>query len=244
MRRADRLISITHFLRSRKRLVTAQQIADEFQISLHTVYRDIADLIYTGAPIRGEAGLGYVIDHDYYLPPITFNIKELEAIGLGLSMAQMWSHNVFASEAQTALGKIKAALPHDLQGTLNTLTIRAMPNMGQIPWNVSFDDLRDAIRTRQKIEFTYTKPGDLDPDLVRPDLNPDADIRFATRRRVWPLSLFFDGRVWLLATWCELRHAFRAFRIDRMSGLKTTDERFPDDPSKNLACFLAQDAKC
>ncbi len=88
MRRADRLMKITHFLRKRRQVVTAQQIAETFEVCKRTVYRDIEVLINTGVPIRGEAGVGYTIDKKYFLPPITFDAHELEAISLGISMVR------------------------------------------------------------------------------------------------------------------------------------------------------------
>ncbi|MEM7293818.1 MAG: HTH domain-containing protein, partial [Pseudomonadota bacterium] len=78
MRRADRLMKIVHFLRSRRRAVTARRIAEEFGVCARTVYRDIHDLMDSGAPITGEAGVGYMIDKSYYLPPLCFDASELE----------------------------------------------------------------------------------------------------------------------------------------------------------------------
>ena len=78
MRRADRLIKITHFLRQRRLAVTANQIAEAFNICKRTVYRDIQCLMDTGTPIIGEAGVGYTIDKQFYLPPITFDADELK----------------------------------------------------------------------------------------------------------------------------------------------------------------------
>ena len=69
MRRADRLIKITHFLRQRRRAVTAKQIAEVFNICTRTVYRDIQCLMDSNVPVMGEAGVGYLIDKQYYLPP-------------------------------------------------------------------------------------------------------------------------------------------------------------------------------
>lgn len=88
MRRADRLIRIVHFLRGRRLAVTAKRISEEFEICTRTVYRDMQDLMNLGAPISGEAGVGYIIDKQYYLPPVTFDTEELEAIGLGISMVR------------------------------------------------------------------------------------------------------------------------------------------------------------
>ena len=107
MRRADRLIKITHYLRQRRRAVTAKTIADDFGICTRTVYRDIQCLMDSNVPIIGEAGVGYMIDKQFYLPPITFNADELEAIALGISMVRQWTDDKFADNADSAYERIK-----------------------------------------------------------------------------------------------------------------------------------------
>ena len=222
MRRADRLIKITHFLRQRRLAVTANQIAEAFDICKRTVYRDIQCLMDTGAPIIGEAGVGYTIDKGYYLPPITFDADELEAIGLGISMVRQWTDNQFADKAVSAFEKIQAVLPASLQGELKQITTFAVPNRPKIPWNVNFSDLREFIRSRQKVDIAYT------------DENQNK-----TNRTIRPLALLFFNPVWLLVAWCEKRGDFRNFRLDRIKYLSINDETFDDDPHKNLAAYLA-----
>jgi len=223
MRRADRLIKITHFLRQRRRAVTANQIAEAFNICKRTVYRDIQSLMDTGAPIRGEAGVGYTIDKRYYLPPITFDADELEAIGLGISMVSQWTDNRFADKAVSAFEKIQAVLPSNLQGELDQITTFAVPNRPTIPWKIKFSDLREYIRRRQKVDIAYS------------DENHNK-----TKRTLRPLALMFFNPVWLLAAWCEKRQDFRNFRIDRILNLNINDITFDDDPNKNLAAYLTK----
>ena len=222
MRRADRLIKMTHFLRQRRQVVTANQIAEAFNICKRTVYRDIQSLMDTGAPIRGEAGVGYTIDKRYYLPPITFDADELEAIGLGISMVSQWTDNRFADKAVSAFEKIQAVLPANLQGELDQITTFAVPNRPTIPWKIKFSDLREYIRRRQKVDVAY-----LDENHNK------------TKRTLRPLALMFFNPVWLLAAWCEKRQDFRNFRIDRIQSLNINDKTFDDDPSKNLTAYLA-----
>lgn len=223
MRRADRLLKITHFLRQRRQAVTANQIAEAFNICKRTVYRDIQCLMDTGAPIRGEAGVGYTIDKRYYLPPITFDADELEAIGLGISMVRQWTDDQFADKAASAFEKIKAVLPTSLQGELEQITTYAVPNRPKIPWNIKFSDLREFIRCRQKINVTYSDENQIE-----------------TKRTLRPLALLFFNPVWLLTAWCEKRQDFRNFRIDRIQDLRINDEKFDDDPGKNLAAYLSE----
>jgi len=227
MRRADRLLKITHYLRQHRQAVTARQVADHFGICKRTVYRDIQCLMDAGTPIRGEAGVGYTIDKHYYLPPVTFDPDELEAIALGISMVRQWTDDRFAEKAGSALDKVQAVLPASLQGELQQITTYAVDNRPAVPWSVNFSDVREHIRAQRKIILDYT----------------DEQQRL-TSRTVRPLALLFFNPVWLLTAWCELRQDFRNFRLDRIQSLLTHDETFTDDPDKNLAAYLKKVRVC
>ncbi len=227
MRRADRLIKITHFLRQRRRPVTAKQIAEAFDICTRTVYRDIQCLMDSNVPITGEAGVGYLIDKQYYLPPITFDADELEAIGLGISMVRQWTDNKFASKAESAFEKIQAVLPSRLQGELQQITTYAIPTRPPLPWTVSFSQLRECIRTRRIIRIMYTD-----------------EAKQNTTRTLRPLALFFFSPVWLLASWCEKRDDFRNFRLDRIQSLTLCEEVFDDEKNKNLTAYMEKYGDC
>ena len=228
MRRADRLIKLVHYLRSRRRAVTAQRIAEEFGISTRTVYRDIQDLMDSGAPIAGEAGVGYIIDKKYSLPPITFDADELEAIGLGMSMVSQWTDDKFAAKAHAAFEKIQAVLPTELQGELEQITTYSMPNQTPIlPWTVSFSGLRECIRTRLRIQIEYRDGEDKN-----------------TARTLRPLALIFASPVWMLVAWCEKREDFRHFRLDRILALHYGEDSFDDEADKNLAAYMAHESAC
>jgi predicted DNA-binding transcriptional regulator YafY len=227
MRRADRLLKIAHFLRSRRQAVTAQQIGEEFEICKRTVYRDIQDLMMSGAPISGEAGVGYIIDKQYYLPPVTFDVDELEAIALGVSMVRHWTDDRFAEKAEAALDKIHAVLPAGLQGEMEQITTYSVPMQPPLPWTISFSDLREHIRKRQKISVRYVD-----------------EMQRETTRTLRPLAVIFCSPVWLLAAWCETRNDFRNFRLDRIQAFDSTNEVFADEPDKNLTAYKAQDSVC
>jgi len=227
MRRADRLIRIVHFIRGRRQAVTAKRIAQEFEICTRTVYRDIQDLMTAGTPISGEAGVGYIIDKQYYLPPVTFDAEELEAIGLGISMVRQWTDECFAAKADSAFGKIQAVLPANLQGELEQITTYSMPNQSELPWTVSFSDLRECIRTSRKVRISYAD-----------------ETGRVTLRTLRPLALIFCSPIWLLATWCEKRNDFRNFRLDRIQTVKLCEDIFDDEKDKNLSAYKAQDAIC
>lgn len=221
MRRADRLMKIVHYLRRMRRAVTAKRIAEDFEVCQRTIYRDIQDLMNAGVPILGEAGVGYVIDKKYHLPPITFDPDELEAIALGINMVQNWTDEAFAAKAKSAYEKIQAALPANLLKELQQLATFSLPSCAKIPWEVNFSEVRECIRSRLKITFAY------------------ADLQERhTKRTVRPLALVFFGPVWLLTAWCETRQDFRNFRLDRITALVVTEQLFRDEKGKNLAAYV------
>lgn len=224
MRRADRLIKIVHYLRRMRHAVTAAKIAEDFEICQRTVYRDIQDLMNSGVPIYGEAGVGYVIDKKYHLPPVMFDFDELEAIALGINMVCNWTDEQFSLKANSALEKIQAVLSDTLLRDMNQLTTHSVESNGKIPWEVSFSDIRECIRGKRKIQFHYKDLKDKE-----------------SRRRIRPLSMVFFGPVWLVTGWCETRKAFRNFRLDRMRELVVTDQTFRDERGKTLRDYLAQD---
>lgn len=227
MRRADRLIKITHFLRSRRRAVTAKQIGEAFGICTRTVYRDIQDLMDSGVPIAGEAGVGYMIDKDYYLPPVSFDQDELEAISLGISMVRQWTDQHFAAKADNAFEKIQAILPKKLQGELAQVTTYSLPTPLPVPWEVSFSALRESIRKQQKLFIDYQD-----------------ENKHASSRTIRPLALMFFSPVWVLVSWCEKREDFRNFRLDRIEELHHLEVSFEDEADKSLAAYLEKEAAC
>ena len=224
MRRADRLIKIVHYLRRMRHAVTAKKIAEDFEICQRTVYRDIQDLMNSGVPIYGEAGVGYVIDKKYHLPPVMFDFDELEAIALGINMVCNWTDEKFSEKANGALEKIQAVLSDTLLRDMNQLTTHSVESRGKIPWKVSFSDIRECIRHKQKIRFNYL----------------DLQNR-ASKRTIRPLSLVFFGPVWLVIGWCETRKDFRNFRLDRITDLRISEQTFRDEKGKTLQDYLARD---
>ena len=110
MRRADRLFRLVELLRSR-RFATGAWLADQLEVSLRTLYRDIRDLCASGMPIEGEAGVGYRLRYRLDVPPLLFDTQELEALLIGSRMVQAWGDTELAAAAGAALAKIHNALP-------------------------------------------------------------------------------------------------------------------------------------
>ena len=218
MRRADRLFDIVQILRGR-RITTAQELANRLEVSVRTVYRDIRDLQSSGVPIEGEAGVGYVLQRGYELPPLTFNSEELEALVLGVRLVSAWGDRSLAAASQRILNKVESVLPETLKGSMDSTHLFAQP-YGVHP-SPHLEQVRVSVAQRQKLAFGY----------IRGDGGQ-------SHRVVRPLGLYFWGRTWLLAAWCELRQDFRNFRVDRMKDVEQTQEVFEDCGEISLAAYL------
>lgn len=217
MRRADRLFRIVEHLKARQQAVTADRLAEELEVSVRTIYRDVADLCGCNVPIIGEAGVGYMLDKAYTVRPLIFDVEELDALALGAQMVSSWGDREIARSAKRAIDKITAVLPDALRSEILQTALFSPPSQAKVPIKVDFSALRRAIRARNKVAFHYKA------------LNGDK-----TSRSVRPLCLAFFGPVWLLAGWCETREDFRNFRLDRMSNLVISDEPFRDETGKRL----------
>jgi predicted DNA-binding transcriptional regulator YafY len=220
MRRADRLFQIVHHLRGR-RLTTATQLAHWLEVSERTIYRDIADLLASGIPIDGEAGVGYRLRPEFDLPPIMFTHDEIEALVIGARIVESWGGPSLGQGARSALAKIAAILPKDRRIALEASRLFS-PNAFIDPkTSAQIDALRVAIDGRRYVALAYR----------------DVDGR-ETRRRVRSLGLFFWGDAWTLGAWCELRADFRNFRIDRIVEHEVEEARFADEAGRRLADYL------
>ena len=221
MRRADRLFQIVQILRAR-RVTTAARLAETLEVSERTIYRDVRDLVLSGVPIEGEAGVGYALPKSFDLPPLMFGKQEIEALVLGARLVKSWSDAELAEAADSALVKIEAVLPERLRTRLEEITLFA-PNYRGEPraFAANLPTLRSAILERRKIHFAYTRR-----DEER------------SERTVRPVGLFFWGYNWTLSAWCELRDDFRSFRVDRIRELALTDEPFTPEPGKTLEDFF------
>ncbi len=227
MRRADRLFRITEYLKARKRPVTAQELADLLEVSVRTIYRDMMDLTLSGVPILGEAGVGYMLDKDYMVRPLMFDVGELDALMLGARMVQSWSDPQLAKMAGAAMDKISAILPTELQEAMMDSALFSPVGQRREKITIDFNAVRKAIRTQNKVDFHYER------------LNGEQSTRV-----IRPLGLAFFGPVWLLLGWCEKRDDFRNFRLDRISKLTVLEEKFRHERGKRLvdyeACMLAE----
>jgi len=208
MRRADRLFQIIQALRRSPRPVTASMLAEELEVSRRSVYRDIADLIGQRVPIRGEAGLGYVLDRDFDMPPLMLTPDELEAAVLGAQWVAERGDPVLADAARDLIAKIATAVPERLRPFI------AEPTIGAPPSNVVALDGLDIARAR-----LWIRNGRKTRIRYRNQVMQDS------QRTIWPVIIGYAETVRLLAAWCELRQEFRDFRTDRIVAAEFLDEK-------------------
>ena len=155
MRRADRLFQIVQILRSR-RLTTARRLAEELEVSERTIYRDINDLVCSGVPVRGEAGVGYALDKGFDLPPLMFTRDEIEALVLGARVVRSWADPGLAKAARQALEKIDVVLPKTLKGRMENLPLFAVNFEPDADVANRLVELRAAVREKHKVEIGYS----------------------------------------------------------------------------------------
>lgn len=221
MRRADRLFSIVLELR-RRPVTTAAQLAGHVEVSVRTIYRDIADLIASGIPIEGEAGVGYRLGTGFELPPLMFTVAEVQALVLGARMVEAWGDAQLRAAARAALGKVEAVLPATERRHIADTALFALSFWVPERDQRMLGSVREAIDDRRRLHVVYsTEEGDVSDRVIR------------------PLGLFFWGRTWTVAAWCELRQAHRSFRVDRIDAAAALPDRFALEPPVTLDDYMA-----
>ena len=181
MRRADRLFALVQLIRGR-RLSTAAWLAERLEVSLRTVYRDVADLQAQGVPIEGEAGVGYRLGRGFELPPLMFTVDEARALALATRLAQQWLDPAMALAASDAMSRVMSVLPAGVRAEVESQQLLVAPVGLEPELGRRLQVLREAAQARRWVELRYV------------DLNERL-----TERRVRPLGCFYWGKVWTLA---------------------------------------------
>lgn len=214
MNRVDRLVAIILFLQSRK-LVRAKDVAEHFEISMRTVYRDVKALCEVGVPIAAEAGEGYSLVDGYHLPPIMFTAEETSALFLGSKFVEKQTDASLIKNAQSALAKIRSVLPLSTLNYLEKLHDSTEIFLKSTPPKEGFRDdvivaIQAAIATNHILEIEYYSPRH----------------EKSTKRDIEPLAMLHYSHQWHLIAFCRLRQDFRDFRTDRMKRVLSRDETF------------------
>lgn len=221
MTRSTRFFDIIQILRQAEAPVTAQQIADRLEVTKRTIYRDIASLQASRLPIEGEAGVGYMMRAGFDLPPLMFDPDELEAIAVGLALLGRTGDRGLQSAAERAAFKISEVVPESTDRPVphHVSKFNRIPTTGIEP-----EILRRHIRDETELQIDYRDLSDRN-----------------TSRTIRPLALIYYIDVVLLAAWCEMRQAFRHFRVDRILRCEATGRRFAGAGDKLRLAWERQD---
>ncbi|MFD2147237.1 helix-turn-helix transcriptional regulator [Mucilaginibacter antarcticus] len=216
MNRIDRISAILIQLQSR-RVVKAADIAERFNISLRTVYRDVKTLEEAGIPLIGEAGVGYSIMDGYRLPPVMFTKEEATAFLTAEKFVETLTDASTTANYKSAMYKVRAIL------------------------KTTEKDLLESMDNRIKVFKTVRMPESANNDHIQTILYSIAQKKvitlnyFAqhsqehTKRYIEPIGIFFQSGYWHLIAFCRLRKAYRDFRVDRIKNLEVTDEHYKDE---------------
>ena len=209
MDKTERLFSVMDALRRHRRPVTAQVLAEEQGVSVRTLYRDIQTLIGLGAPIDGEAGIGYMLRPGFFLPPLMFSAEELEALVLGARWVEGRPDKDLAGAAKNALAKIATASPEDLRDRISSTGLWA----AQAVWSSAVEPLLGVVREAMRSEKTLT-------------ISYADESGKASERPIWPITLAYYEEKQIIGAWCTMRNDFRNFRVDRVRSATLGDAPF------------------
>jgi predicted DNA-binding transcriptional regulator YafY len=227
MNRTDRLNAILIQLQS-KRIVRAHEIAERFDISLRTVYRDIRALEEAGVPIGAEAGLGYYLMDNYHLPPVMFTNAEASALLFGEKLIEKMSDEKIKKEFRSALFKIKAILKpgekDHLEKLHDRIAVYNMSTMSERFNHLYLEEIQHALVNKQVLEIQY-------------------ESKYAEEalcRKVEPIGLCNYSSRWHLFAWCQMRQDYRDFRLDRIISLRPSSEFFKGKKHLSIGEYMQQ----
>lgn len=213
MNRFDRITAILIQLQSRK-IVKAQDLAERFEISLRTVYRDISSLAEAGVPIIGEAGVGYSIMDGYRLPPVMFTKEEARTFITAEKLMEKFTDFSTQSQYQSAMFKIKAVLRSTeksmVENLENHIEIRRNNNLFHKSNSNTLDVLLKSITEKKIAKINYAAMNANDP----------------MERIIEPVGVYHENNYWYTIAFCHLRNDYRNFRSDRILQCELTDESF------------------
>jgi predicted DNA-binding transcriptional regulator YafY len=229
MNRIDRVSAILIQLQSR-RLVKAIDIAERFNISLRTVYRDVKTLEEAGIPIIGEAGVGYSIMDGYRLPPVMFTREEATAFLTAEKFVEKLTDASTMAHHKSAMYKIRAILKTSEKNLLEDIDSKIEVLKSHSQLRVDNKDhiqtLLNSIAQKKVITIDYFA-------------NHSQEH---TKRDIEPIGIFYKDSYWHLIAFCRMRNDYRDFRIDRINRVVVTEKIF-DNKHPTLKAYIAQTAK-
>ncbi len=212
MNKIERISAILIKLQSRK-YVTAQHIADQFGISLRTVYRDIRVLEEAGIPIVSNMGVGYSLVEGYKLPPLMFSTEEAIAFLMAEKALGMQTDSDMYELFRSGMDKVRAVLKAAEKDILEDFDnhIHALGILGPPPSKPKhiLQPLLESIIRKKAVEINYT------------DSRMETSVRMTE-----PIGIFCLFQHWYVLAWCRAKNDYRTFRLERIEHLKPADEGF------------------
>lgn len=209
LKRFDRIVAILIQLQS-KRIVKAQDLADRFDVSLRTIYRDIRTLEASGVPIASEAGVGYSIMEGYRLPPVMFTKEEASSFVAAEKLMQNFTDDSLGSYHKSAMYKIKSVLRGSQKDWISALEsqvdIQATQDLFNKEIPNALEILFESIAEKKQVQLLYLS--------IQSDQAMDRNIE--------PVGLFHENNYWYVMGYCHLRNDYRQFRTDRMKAISRT----------------------
>ena len=202
--------------------MTAEAIATELETSKRSVYRDISALMAQRVPVRGEAGIGYVLDSGFDMPPLMLTSDEVEAAVLGAQWVAGRGDPALARAARDLIAKIASTVPERLRPVVLEPALGAPKSWNVLPETLDMAAMRAAIHAARKVALHYKDEKEVE-----------------TRRTVWPFSVAYRETTRIVIAWCETRDDFRMFRTDRVLVAEVLDERYPARPAALRAKWRA-----
>ena len=222
MRRADRLFDIIQALRASARPVTAAALADRLEVTVRTIYRDIAALQASRVPIDGAPGVGYVLRRGFDLPPLMFTADEIDAIVVGARHVRRLRDSKLQQAAENVLAKVTTVVPEGLRSHLRLAPFYVSEGSAPPIKAIDLAEVRDAIHAARKMLIAYV----------------DEKGR-RTSRTICPIAVAYYVDVTVVAAWCELRQDFRHFRADRIASARLLDDDFARESARLTARWVA-----
>lgn len=210
-KRFDRIVAIMTQLQS-KRIVKAQELADRFEVSLRTIYRDIRSLEASGVPIYGEAGVGYSLVDGYKLPPVMFSRDEAMSFVAAEKLMEKFTDENMKSHFQSAVFKVKSVLRSDEKDWVNSLENRVKVNSNHLSDHSPevLNALFESIARKTQLKITYE--------------SVESDV--PSERTIEPVGLYHENQFWYIMAYCHLRKDYRNFRVSRIHSFEKLQDSY------------------
>ncbi len=208
-------------------MITAREIAERFEVSIRTIYRDIQTLRLAGVPIGEEEGKGYFLVEGYRLPPVLFTMEEARALVTTSKILNYHTEDSLKHNYESALFKIKAVLSLNDKDKLEFLHSRIGFQKPWAPTSLYLDSIQHSITESQKLKIEYQS----------------REQEHITERIIQPYAVYFSGAVWTTIAFCELRQEIREFRLDKIKELKIQQTQFKPDKTFCMEHYLEERSK-